>query len=125
MTGGPAVGTEPGEVVGLVFEGDKTTLSWQAEPGAETYNLYRGYIRELSAEFNGVWLDTEISGTSQSDTMKPEPGWGFFNLVTATDAEGDEGTPPRESRSTAVDPRGYRSYDRANATKGSSQLRRP
>ena len=85
---GQALGVEPGEVLNLQLGADKQTLSWDAEVSAEDYNVYRAYIHELSPEFLGVWLETEISGTSHVDTMKPFPGFGFFYLVTASNTDG-------------------------------------
>ena len=84
----------PDEVNNLWFGTDRVTLSWDAEPEAATYNLYRSYIHELSLSYLGTTLEGDITGTSYVDAVLPVEGTGFFYLVTAADRseEGPFGT---------------------------------
>ncbi|HEX6852177.1 MAG TPA: galactose oxidase-like domain-containing protein [Candidatus Polarisedimenticolaceae bacterium] len=82
----------PGEVAAVRVEGD--VVSWAATGDATSYNVYRGYLRDLTSTFLGTTLEGGMIGTSLTDSVDPSPGAGFFYLVTAanTDGEGTLGT---------------------------------
>lgn len=86
----PAAAIAPGEVEGLFFS-DSATLTWQVEPQAATYNVYRGYLADLSATFYGTTFAGDLPDPTLNDPTVPPAGWGFFYLVTAANADG-EGT---------------------------------
>jgi galactose oxidase len=78
----------PGEVSNLRFI-SRDNLTWDSTPGATRYNLYRGYLRQLSASFYGTAVEPEVPLTSAYDPVKPPAGEAFFYLVTGMgDAEG-------------------------------------
>jgi hypothetical protein len=70
-------------VGGLAF-GDKQGLSWSPVSGATSYNLYRGYLRDLSPSFLGTVLEPELPVPFAVDQANPASGHGFFYLATAT-----------------------------------------
>ncbi len=92
---GPTWGAAPGEVGNLEFV-DEQTLVWDAEPLADRYHLYRGYVHELSAVFYGTAIGADIPGTTYTDRTPPPPNRAFFYLVTAASllAEGSMGFHP-------------------------------
>ncbi len=94
----PARAVEPGEVANLLFV-DKETLSWDAEPLADSYNLYRGYLMDLDSGFYGTFLTGELAGTSHVDPTTPIEHRGFFYLVTAANVDG-EGTSGADGNAT-------------------------
>lgn len=83
-----------GEVVNLVWI-DDMTLTWDAEPSAVEYHVYRDDLGNLSYGRFGECadsLDTNRTDTTLTDAEEPLPGQGFIYLVTAREAGGDEGT---------------------------------
>jgi hypothetical protein len=85
----------PGDVKGLVFA-DSTAFSWDVQPDATTYNVYRGDLGTLNdADGNGVadsygsCLHTDLAGTSDSDPDAPAEGGIFFYLVNARNSNGE------------------------------------
>jgi len=87
---------------GLIYEwrDDKTSVSWQAEQGATSWNVYVGDLDVLKTM--GVY--TQVSGSNAlaarqcdvsaavaSETGVPAPGKGSFSLVTSVSG-GIEGT---------------------------------
>ena len=77
----------PGEVTGLRFD-DATTLGWDAEKSAGTYNLYR----DAAAGGYGTCEQSGIGGTSTTDPDAPATGETFFYLVTVRNRLAEDGT---------------------------------
>lgn len=79
----------PGAVSGAGFAADHRTLSWDATPGADTYDLIRGDLATLAqtaGEFSQAvetCLAASHAGTSWDDPEEPAPGAGWFYLVRA------------------------------------------
>ena len=79
----------PGEVSGLVFAADGQTLEWDAEPGAESYDLIRGDLTVLLsssgdyAQAVEACLASAQTAASFSDPETPAAGVGWFYLVRA------------------------------------------
>jgi hypothetical protein len=83
-----------GEVLNLVWT-DGTTLTWDGEPSATEYHLYRDDLENLSYDRFGECadsLDPTRTDTTLADAEDPLPGQCFTYLVTAVEAGGDEGS---------------------------------
>jgi len=81
----------PGEVHGLRFD-DAVTLGWDSERSVGTYNLYRGALAGLPADY-GACEQFGIATSSTTDTGTPTPGGtGFFYLITARNRLREDGT---------------------------------
>jgi len=74
----PAGAVVPGEVTNLQIAPDGKTLSWDLEPQADHYNVYRGYLMELSDGFYGTTLDAELTTTPMKTRRPPSKGTGSF-----------------------------------------------
>lgn len=85
----------------LSFEADAVTLSWRAFGGAEAYNVYRGFLADLvDVDTDGLpdggygscidHLDPDTSDTTLLDPASPDPGEGFFYVMSTVDALGQE-----------------------------------
>jgi hypothetical protein len=91
MDGGFAVAyPPPGEVIGLLFSADAASFSWDVEPAAGTYNVYRDVISALPGGQNGLCLQPGLTANATKDTQTPATGW--FYLVTSRNSLGEEGT---------------------------------
>ncbi len=91
MAGGFAAGYPPaGEVTGLFFRLDATTLTWNVDPAADTYEVYRDVLSALPGGQNGLCLQGGVTVTSTTDPATPGTGW--FYLVTSRNRLGEEGT---------------------------------
>ncbi|MCP3978231.1 MAG: DUF1800 domain-containing protein [bacterium] len=90
---GAAAAQVPGEIQGVDFS-NAQTLAWDSDGSAEFYNVYRGDLGVLG---NGAprCHGHPVDGTSFA-TPDPEPGTGYFYIVTGEAAAG-EGTPGLES----------------------------
>jgi len=77
----------------VLFDADRETLSWPQLLGADFFNVYRGDIQALKdTNHDGVPdlgygacqtpLDPDPSNTSFVDATIPDPGHGFFYLMT-------------------------------------------
>ncbi len=95
--GVPIVAQAPGEVRGVNFS-DRAGVFWNPTTGADHYNVYRGNISELASN-PGRCHGFEVGGTSFSTPGDP-PGdsLGYFFLITAETAAGEEGTPGTDSQ---------------------------
>ncbi len=91
----------PGEVLGLRFPADDSTLAWDAEPSVGNYDLYRDLLSTLSGLGFGQCFQQDIVGTTASDADLPARGNGFFYLVTAENRIGEKGT--KGNRSNGVE----------------------
>jgi len=83
-----------GEVTGLQWI-DGQTLVWNITPGADEYHVYRDLLSNLSGSGTNECrddLDPFRSDTNLFDPELPAPGTGFFYVVTAESATGEEGT---------------------------------
>ena len=89
LVAGDARAIEPGEVSNLAFAADGETLSWDIEPLAASYNVYRGYVRDLSNTFYGTTFEAEVTGTTFADPTIPAPNQSFFYIVTADNLDGE------------------------------------
>jgi hypothetical protein len=84
----------PGAVANLRFTGD-ATLEWDAESNAVEYHVYRGLLSSLGYDDFGPCrddLDGDPTDELLVDLSQPAPGQGFFYLVTAESAAGEEGS---------------------------------
>jgi hypothetical protein len=86
----------PGEVLGLRFA-DETTLTWQGERSAGTYNLYRDTVSALTGLGYGQCHEQDLDTNTTSDTEAAPAGDGFFYLVTAENRLAEEGTKGTQS----------------------------
>ena len=87
----------PGEVTGVRWLDDvfKETLLWDAEPSAIEYHIYRQDVTTLS--YSGFatcadGLDPDRTDTQLVDANTPSSGSAFSYLISAEDANGEEGT---------------------------------
>jgi hypothetical protein len=61
-----------------------TFISWGAVPGAQSYNVYRGYlITGRHWAYNQQCLVSGLSGLTASDSLDPRPFTAFYYLVSA------------------------------------------
>jgi len=77
-------GTIPGELQGLMFGGDKQTLSWQADPDSDVYDLLTGKLDELHLDGDftrATCLVWRQPGTTYVAVDLPVPGDGLYYLV--------------------------------------------
>jgi hypothetical protein len=78
----------PGEASGLTLahsqETDTTTLSWSAAPRADTHDVSRGRISELSGGY-GVCIAPGLLGLTHDDTDTPPLGDAYLFLVGGRD----------------------------------------
>ena len=84
----------PGEVLNLAWE-DKVRLSWDAEPDAVRYHLYRDDATNLAWSSFGVCrddLDANALDELYDEPAQPAVGQTWVYLVTAEDSAGNEGT---------------------------------
>lgn len=81
----------PGEVLGLLFD-DATTLSWNTEHSAGTYNLYRDSLGSLAGLGYGMCEQPGLTSATATDSDTPAAGDGYFYLVTVTNRLREEGT---------------------------------
>jgi hypothetical protein len=81
----------PGEVGGLHLP-DPATATWNHEPSAGTYNLYRDPLSALSGANAGSCFQSALAATSATLPDTPPSGGGFFYLVTVRNRLSEEGT---------------------------------
>ncbi|GAB4367859.1 MAG: hypothetical protein Kow0062_00570 [Acidobacteriota bacterium] len=86
----------PGEVRGVRFS-DATTLGWDAERSAGTYNVYRDALSALTGGSYGTCWQQDIPSPSATDPDPVPAGTGRFYLVTAENRLAEEGTRGRDS----------------------------
>jgi hypothetical protein len=73
----------------------ETRLTWDVEPDATEYHVYRDALTTLGyGDFGTCRDDLDPNRTDEQldDFDEPDPGAGFFYLVTAEDALGSEGS---------------------------------
>jgi hypothetical protein len=95
----------PREVLGFRFTPPgRSSLAWDPERSAGTYNVYRALVSTLPGTF-GACFQSAIGGVSTTDSASPSSGAAYFYLVTAKNRLAEEGT------------KGYRSsgVERSNA----------
>jgi hypothetical protein len=83
----------PGEVANPRWT-DAMTLTWDAEPGATEYNVYRDDPVNLAYSHFGACrndLDADRTDTTLVDAEVPATGAAFFYLITS-EGGGEEGT---------------------------------
>jgi hypothetical protein len=78
----------------LVLEGSgTTTLSWDAVPVAELYDVSRGLLSEIATGSYGDCMVEDLRSVSTTDSTSPPVGDGFFYLIRAVDTDcGGNGT---------------------------------
>ena len=79
------------------FNADRRTLTWDATPGATSYNVYRGYIhRELAADFYGTHFEAGVAAeadrfvVNESAGIGGEGAAGQPEISVRANASGDE-----------------------------------
>ena len=85
---------------------DEDTLSWEPESGADDYNIYRGDVGdEALLPFAACRIDGVVV-TAYPDEDLPNPGEGFFYLVTrvAGGVEGSQGFKSDDTERTVLAP---------------------
>jgi hypothetical protein len=92
----------PPEVQGVAVAADKSTISWSPMPGAQSYDVVRGGISDLSFGAAGDTCFDDVATTSISDATLPPDGKGDWYLVRAMNCY-DNGTYGTQSNGT---PRG-------------------
>ncbi len=90
-SGFPSAYPAPGEVRGLNFQ-NSTTLDWNSEHSAGSYNLYRDLLSSISGLGYGNCEQQDIAGPSATDATTPPSGDGYFYLVTVENRLDEEGT---------------------------------
>ena len=83
----------PGEVENILWDFN-FRMTWDAEPSAVEYHVYRDDLASLSYQAFGTCrddLDPLRTDTQLDDLAEPTPGTGWFYLVTADDGS-NEGT---------------------------------
>jgi hypothetical protein len=78
------------EVAGVSVGADKLTLSWAPERSVGIYHVYRGEIGWMPASYGVCHLSGIPTHETQLAEM-PEPGRGFFYIVTAENTLLEEG----------------------------------
>ena len=81
----------PGEVANLRLL-NATTLTWDAEPSAGTYSLYRGFMSTLPGLGYGGCRQQDIATPGATDSDPVPSSGGFFYLVTVENRLDEEGT---------------------------------
>lgn len=81
----------PGEVQGLSFHSDRHTLSWNWQPGATAFDVYRGPVSALPAQY-GTCQANRVAASAWIDTAAPPSGAGWLYLVTGENDLWEEGT---------------------------------
>lgn len=90
----PPQSRAPGEVRYLRWL-SKTTLTWDAEPDATSYHVYKGFVRDLGYSDFGKCADEEDPNLNDlvfDEFADPPAGWSFFHLITAEGPPDGEGT---------------------------------
>ena len=90
----------PGEVDDLVFT-SASTLEWNAQLAAGSYNLYRDLHSNLAGLGFGKCEQQQLTGTSATDGDPVPAGDAFFYLVTVTNRLGEEGSKGFQSDGSA------------------------
>jgi hypothetical protein len=80
----------PGEVKNLQFAADAKSMSWDVEPAAGVYELYRDLVSALHSGSAGVCLQGGLQANAATDLQVPASG--YFYLVTSRNSLGEEGT---------------------------------
>lgn len=91
------------EVTGLILTPlgfPETQLQWNPLPSAISYEVYRGTISTLPGTYGSCFAGG-LASTSTTDTALPSVGQGFFYMVTARNAFGEEG--PKGFRSNGLE----------------------
>ena len=81
--------TTPAEVanLGLALSGSVASLSWDAEPEATSYAVYRGLQQDAS---DLTCFLSDVAGTStMDDGLVPAPGLAAFYVTTAVNCAGE------------------------------------
>jgi len=82
----------PGEVAGVRVLADRKTLLWTPEPAADHYNVYRDLFKTLPGLYGLCWASPLPAATVVDNAVPGTGSAGFFYLVTAENALGEEGT---------------------------------
>jgi uncharacterized protein (DUF1800 family) len=82
----------PGDVIHAGFL-DHDTFRWGSTPNADSYNVYRGDPSLLAAGIPAKCHGFQIGGITFLTPAVPEPGNGFFYLVTGVSDVDGEGPP--------------------------------
>ncbi|UCF67572.1 MAG: DUF1800 domain-containing protein [Acidobacteriota bacterium] len=104
-----AAAQAPGEVTGVSID-SSSTLSWDADPAADDYSVYRGLVSELQRGIGPRCHGDEITELAFISPADPSAGEAYLFLVTAESDAGGEGSP------------GTSSTGQARATLGSCDL---
>ncbi|HYV20524.1 MAG TPA: hypothetical protein VFC25_15995 [Verrucomicrobiae bacterium] len=82
----------PSEVTGLVFRPDNVTMTWNVEPAAGTYQVYRDPLAQLLLGGTGTCWQSGLVAAQAVDSQVPVAGTGYFYLVTSRNSLSEEGT---------------------------------
>ena len=84
----------PGEGTGTSYQ-DATTLLWDPEPAAATYDVFRGVVgpgESLGYCLSMTLLQSGVTATMITDTDEPPLGSLFYYAIQALDGLGNMGT---------------------------------
>jgi hypothetical protein len=84
-----------GEVPGVRFT-DRTSLHWNHDPSARTYNLYRNVLSSLPGNY-GSCYQSGLAASPFVEAGAPAQGSGWYYLVTAENLLRQEGTKGQRS----------------------------
>jgi len=83
----------PGELAPSVRFADAQTLTWNPEPGAHAYNVYKGIlVASADWQYTHDCLALDLDGTTLPDPLPPALHRLVYYLVTQEDAQGVEGS---------------------------------
>ncbi|MBP7146527.1 MAG: hypothetical protein KBD01_03210 [Acidobacteria bacterium] len=81
----------PSEVAGVRVHADHRTVSWDGQPAATAFNVYRDALPALPGS-SGACLASRVGGVAWVDAASPAPGTGWFYLVSAENRLWEEGS---------------------------------
>ncbi len=93
-----AIAQVPGVVENVRFEGE-SQLAWDAAPGADDYNVYRGNATQLRAGTPPRCHGDEVAALFFATETAPPSGESFFYVVTGESSAG-EGSAGNDSSGT-------------------------
>jgi subtilisin family serine protease len=81
----------------ILFDSNKTSLSWSSQPDAEQYNLYKGRVGLGEDYYRHTCHQLLLSSPAGSDLATPAAGQVFYYLVSAQNCFGESHLGQRSS----------------------------
>ncbi|HET8948137.1 MAG TPA: hypothetical protein VFQ07_14260 [Candidatus Polarisedimenticolia bacterium] len=82
----------PSEVTGVLFRPDNVTFTWNVEPAAGTYQVYRDLLSRLQLGATGTCWQSGLVSPQAVDAQLPAAGAGYFYWITSRNSLAEEGT---------------------------------